>query len=87
MTSFTGTLVDELKRFIRSNGKTPAIEGPPELQDALEDLCILIIRNAGHRGRKATKNARLNKNWYPDEIAVKPEYPDILQLRSKDQEL
>lgn len=73
MPAFTETLIDELKRFVRSNRKAPAIEGPPELQDALEDLCVLIIRNAGPRGVKARaqkmkRAALLNKDWYPEEL-------------------
>lgn len=73
MPSFTGTLLEELKRFVRSNRKAPAIEGPPELQDALEDLCVHILRNQGHRGQRARKVARLNKEWYPEEV-IKSEY-------------
>lgn len=68
MPSFTGELVEELRRFVRNNHKSPAIEGPRELQDALDNLSILLLRNAGYRGRKASKAARANKEWYPEDV-------------------
>jgi hypothetical protein len=52
-------LTDELKRFIRSNGgRPPHIEGPPELQEAVDRLCARIKHNL-RGGLSTRRNTRI----------------------------
>lgn len=65
----------ELSRFVRAMGRGPKIEGPIELQEALDRLCLRIKHNArqkmadGRNEPMRNVGARL-KEWYPDEVIV-----------------
>ncbi len=66
-------VVEELRRFVKSTGRGPHIEGPPELQRALDLLCQRLKENArgkttdGHKRPLRTVGATL-KEWCPAEL-------------------
>jgi hypothetical protein len=69
-------LVSEIARFVRNEGRAPKIEGPAELQRALDLLSHRIRHNSRGwtgRGKNRTKRSVTSvgatlKEWYPEEV-------------------
>ena len=71
--NLTDNAVEELRRFVKQVGRPPHIEGPDELQAALNLLCQRLRENA--RGVDADGKVRSvrtvgvpTKEWFPEEL-------------------